>query len=192
MSIDPNEPVTPQHRLPIPQSLAGPSIEHRSCSSIGRIAAHFENYTTGALIVSPIGGGEISCLSEEVNITTLSDVGLIPPPPMFGGPSKTGIEEEADDETEIAGMVKPQFEEDSNITSAGLDDNLDDEDDANGSVGENECEDVSGFSSDYPMHQACAKVSAGGLNSHQGTVVGVNTRIIQVLNIIDVFKMSRY
>ena len=172
LSIDPNERVTPQHRLPTVQSVAGLSIDHRSCGNNGRFAAHFDNCTSGV-----VGGDDNSSISEEMNIITLSDVGLIPPPPMFGGPSKTGVGEEAVEESEGVGMVKPMFEDDTAVTSAGLDDNMDDDD---GSSNENESEDVSGFNSEYPMHQASANVSAGVIISQQGAVVGVNTRIIQV------------
>jgi len=178
LSIDPNERVTPQHRLSIAQSVAGLSIDHRSCGTTGRIA-HFDNCTRGAFVVTPVRGDDNSSITEEINIITLSDVGLIPPPPMFGGPPKTGVGEEVEEdaEVEVTGMVKPMFEDDA---PTGLDDNMDDNDDVNGSSGENEGEDVTEICSEYTMQQASAE-GAGVINSQLGDVVGVNTRIIQTV-----------
>lgn len=176
LSIDPNERVTPQHRLSIAQSVAGLSIDH--CGTSGRVTSHFDNCTPGAYVVSPpIGNDDNSRIAEEINIITLSDVGLIPPPPMFGGPPKTLVGVEGVEEVEAAHMVKPMFEDATAVSSAGLDDNMDDEDDCSSE----ENEDGAGFGNEYAMQQASVSVDcASVINSQQGAVAGVNTRIIQV------------
>ena len=67
---------------------------------------------------------------------------------------------------------------------------MDDNDDVNGSSGENEGEDVTEICSEYTMQQASAE-GAGVINSQLGDVVGVNTRIIQVWYFMDNFYLWR-
>ena len=179
LSIDPNERVTPQHRLPIAQSLAGPLFDGHTCRT-DRIVAGCENCSHGALALTPAGREDNSSITAEMNIITLSDVGLIPPPPMFGGPPQP-------EEKEEAAVVVPLFGNEeiaiASVSSAGLDEDMEDaDDDVNYSSGEDENEDVAGLYSEYPMQQTSA-ANAATINSQQGApaVAAINTRIIQVL-----------
>lgn len=180
LSIDPNERVTPQHRLPIAHSVVGPLFDSHTCCS-DNIVAGCDNCSHGALASTPAGGEDNSSVTPEMNIITLSDVGLIPPPPMFGGPQPP-------EEKEEAALVLPLFGEGdiaiASVSSAGIDEDMEDTDDAviNYSSGEEENEDVAGLYSEYPVQQTSV-MNAATINPQQGppAVAAINTQIIQTV-----------
>ena len=168
LAIDPNERVTPQHRLP-----TGHLIDRYSCTA----AVHIEN---SSFISSETGVDDNSTTTDDMNIITLEDVGLIPPPPMFGGPSKSCMGLETSKDADLSSYMKPIFEDDTVVTLACLEENINDEDYIDNSTNENACGDASGINSQYPIHQGRETVNSTGNNTQHGTLVENGTRIIQV------------
>jgi len=168
LAIDPNERVTPQHRLPTAHL-----IDPHSCTA----AVHLDN---SSFISSETCVDDNSTTTDDMNIITLEDVGLIPPPPMFGGPSKSCMGLEKSKDADLSSYMKPIFEDDTVVTLACLEENINDEDYINNSTDENACGDASGINSQYPIHQGRETVNSSGINTQHATLVENGTRIIQV------------